>query len=972
MQLLLLNSQLNKRLKIAVFSLLILSFLIIFSRESIAGCCISADYNAQFSPNQMGCDGILYFEQECTDSFLAPYTQNMCCVLNISGANECYYGSEKLCKAKSSERGATGIQYLSTGDFGENGDNCTSNAIGGCVGILPEINCRKEYNIETRGCIEETEFLCDSDGILKSDCTVCLDGNCGSLVCNRESGSCEIASANNCTTIGYECCPDCKEGSPEEEKYSYQEGKSGVCTSNEARCCMECSTAENCCEFRSQCPTSTGQGRCSPGRWECSQSCIEPACALGLRISSNDISKGICRCGADKKYIASDSGYCCEIAGIEGGVYSTTPCVQIGSAQLSGMIKEDNSGIPGARVIIPRYGLVSLVTGADGKYSVGGLKIGESYTAYAYASGYYMLSKSIEIASENSYRDFILTKIGSQQCDSSSLGKIAGFDALPSPGKKEEKLVWDNSCSDFIILYKIKRQGLFTPEIIISPANDNYVDSNVKWGESYTYTITAIYTGGSVSNSTTIKMGNSLCEGVLPGYEFCLNSKNEKNTNDATLRRACDENNELSVDNVYVSEEFYGYESTDCSVYEKTVLGKHVCVITRNLPEPEAGIVISKCKKEDACGSSGNPFGLFFEKNICINSQNECYYDFSKTSVDVCGDCRADLKCSELISEETCLNNPCGLNCLWTETNAELSKGICYSPYQPPEGNETDKGDYNSTCDACNALFVSCTSEVCGALGNCVKGIDGCAECESDVSCTDYLDQVSCEGYPTGFYTYGDGITHYTTNDACHSLRCYWNSTISACLKDGNFDDNDDCKNFGPLTNELCKEDNIPPVTTITSNTTIRPTEPIIFNMSEKVRKFSYCIDVYDSCAPIISTDAEAGKEFSSAVIHPLEDDSTKNIFQSNGIYYVRFYSIDKYNNMEIIRSVPVYVLKNILNAEVIYFFEDANKYNLTIITEMNSPAKCTFTITPNVLSNIVKNDFASQEYKPYFELKFA
>jgi len=937
--------------------------LVFLAKTVSAGCCIATDYSGYYTANNaMGCDGF-YYDVNCNDKSLEPYISQMCCILNISQTNKCYYGSMKFCEYKAEQEGATDYE-LSDGDYGADGTLCSlSNVQGTCPSPLPEVNCSKTYNIIVQGCIDEegkSAFFCTREGKLISNCELCLEDNCGSLVCNKQTGSCEMVSANNCTTIGYECCADCK-SDKSEPRYDYGTENEGSCPQNLPRCCEECKTTQYCCEFKSQCPESTGKGSCSSG-WECSHACEQWNCALNQKIASSSNQHEVCWCSNEKRYTASDSGWCCEVPGVEGGVYSPVSCSEIGEAKVSGLVKDsaESKGIAGAWVFLPAHGIVSLPTGATGDYSISGLKTGVSYTVSAYASGYYMLSKRILMDALDKSVDFLMIKIGSTQCNPVHPAAISGFKAFGQQGKKEVSVEWDKNCSELISAYYLKRKD-WSAAIILPASADSYIDSNVEWGKNYTYEIRAIYQNKNTPiSSTTVKMGSALCEGVLPGNEFCLDSQNRKNTENATLRRTCDENNNVA-ENVYINTGVYGYETADCSEYDAAEGGEHLCVLTKGFPQEGTGEVISRCKRKDACEATGNPLGLFYDRNVCYAFDYNCYYEFSGTSVDICADCNAKLKCFDFISKESCMNNDCGLKCNWTSTNKEFSKGICY-PEEEYTGTEY--------CDLCNNLFMNCDEDTCSKLGKCIAKQDGCSVCPASTNCSSYKDQKSCEGYPFDMINYCNQ-EHPNTNDACHLVRCSWNSTSNTCIKDGNFDKIDDCKNFYLLEKSSCEKDNTPPLTKITSDLTIHKNDKINFTMSEPVKEFVYCIDKEDNCCPSINKTFDSGGEANKWQISPLEDDATQYVFQSNGIYYVRFYATDKYDNVEAVESVPIYVIKNILDAKVVALFTNADKYNLTVITEMSAPAKCSFEINPDIRNSIVKNDFAISEYKLYLELQF-
>jgi len=955
------NGILSKRYAlVAVFSILAL---LAFASSAMAGCCFLNNYQISISkPSAQECSdagGIAFFDADCSKPALTAYTQPLCCVINVSNTFKCYYGSLAYFNYTRYSNELMQYDYVCRpGDYGEDGYNgCISDPMGGCPSPAPTPKC------SPLGCLNylSSSLYCTYSGAIISNCSYCLENDCGGLVCNQETGQCENLGTG-CSATGYSCCASCADENKQNSTFNYDSSNpsSDRCPSNAPKCCESCAAQTYCCEYNWQCQQSNIvlPNTCNEGKTECSSACAKPQCVPGQKINGGLNTYPACWCDGQERDTATDSKYCCSF-----GV-SDAAC---GTAALSvyGTIKDadTNSPVEGAIVIVDGAGVGSEKTGSNGNYQIRGLPAGE-YTFVAYSADYYISSApNRQITSSPLEINFTIRRKVSPDCSAAGPSAITGFNATHAvQGRVDVRLFWDQKCQLLISAYYLRRNDWASAKII-SPSRGEYIDKDgLNWNTTYTYKIWAVYKSGasSVNSTLSFRTGSALCEGVYVGDEFCaeiVNGKMQKNTINANFRRTCNSLNQVvdSQPALYIDETIDGYEYNNCSRYgTRPIMPENrICALSNSLLP---GRVLSKCILSKVCESSGNPFGLFYSENSC--SQDFCFYDFSRTTVNSCNSCRADLTCSDFSSADSCEKNSCGINCTWEYTNPELERGICYSP----TGNA-------SSCDECNSIFSGCTEQDCAKLGSCMMKDGICSECSSShMFCINYTSQEGCENNPSpnAFEKCDNGqlLPLGSTNDACRMLRCVWNGT--GCMKDGNYDGINDCTGTTAYIAD-CTVDNTPAVISVTGFKDSPQGVVVNISASEGISKFAYCLDSQNACCPDISESFQPVQTTYGFVI-------PKDSLSHAGTHYLRYYSVDKYHNQETIRSYPIEVISGELGASLYYYFADvsSNKYNLTVLVDIDDlrTANCSYAIDKDAGSKVVKNTFVVPAY--HFEADFA
>jgi len=767
------------------------------------------------------------------------------------------------------------------------------------------------------GLIEE-----EKSGGLVTISTICNESISEENCINGQQGSCVPGNEIS------KCTPGC-----------LNSGESPLFCTEEGRIISNCSYCNGCGSF--YCDGSTGM--CVSGEiFNCTsngKSCCEK-CASGSQ--------------QHHEFSCPSGQVCCDSCETGGGI--TPPPPTAGEKFFYGYVKNSTGGaIEGAVVVLENSG-IGATTNSDGYYEIQNstnyLSPGRIYALMAYKAGYLVASFSNKKGPAEV--NITLSKaVGDPACVPSrlDLNISAKHHAQGSPAIELE---WSSSCSEMLAGYMINRSNItagrasFQKQFLIEPNSNAYVDSDgIRWNTTYNYTIVAIYNNGSISKPSSVRFttGSQFCEGVSPGEEFCgeLNRAGQliaKNTPNAKMRYTCTSENIPTNRTVKINMSSNLYDFADCT---SSGLNK-VCALERR----EDGKVGTKCVRPDRCSASGNPLGLFYSRENC--NSDECYYDYSNTTVDACYPCRADLRCSEFRSEDACLNNGCGLNCSWLYTIKELNLGICYSV--PP----TDD------CERCNSIWGGCTPENCALLGSCRIENGQCTHCPSSINCTAYTTKEDCEGNSKNknfeYCSEGQKSFRSSTTDSCGKLRCLWNGT--ACVKDGNFDGKNDCTDLSESHTNLCVQDNIPPETNIKS-WAYNPENKILslnITFSEGVKEFKYCIDTYECCPDKNETyDQPADKTL-------LED----SIGGGVGIYYIRYYALDIYNNQESLKTQKIVITgaDQRMNPLLNYFFKPGDGYyNLSVFVQTAKPANCTFEINRDASKKIFSSTFGrvSQEF---------
>ncbi|MBS3169299.1 carboxypeptidase regulatory-like domain-containing protein [Candidatus Woesearchaeota archaeon] len=405
---------------------------------------------------------------------------------------------------------------------------------------------------------------------------------------------------------------------------------------------------------------------------------------------------------------------------------------------------------------------------------------------------------------------------------------VAVFSAHPLPGQESVRLIWEKPCPE-VAGYTLQRKDgeKLLATRTISGVETLFVDSDVEWGKTYSYTLVAHFDSGLSSKDAavaTITLGDQECAGRYneatgSWSSFCL-------VEDRQVVQTCTAENVLTP------------------VQECSSLGNTwYCAQTTS--------TTASCKDAGICLVNAAPFGLYASEEICYgkNDDNFCSYDSSTTTIaNQCLSCAEIESCFAYQSRSACEKNNClSSTCAWIDVASPpalvdysyLFSSTIFSPLMttPETGagycveQEYPSDDQCSLCSPGASLFENyfCTPVVCSSLGRCFANPEetSCAQCKDspapDATCYSYASEEECSG--TGGIAKDDFGRLSLSADRCSWGRCSWDG--ARCFKDGNADQKDDCADIKG-SSIACAVDNTPPTTTATGSLVVSLNNPLI------------------------------------------------------------------------------------------------------------------------------------------------
>lgn len=590
----------------------------------------------------------------------------------------------------------------------------------------------------------------------------------------------------------------------------------------------------------------------------------------------------------------------------------------------------------------PTFGVLLYVNGifrGYSQYSEGNYQIDLPSGQYTLTATYqnYHTEKMITVGESQAVQDLLLIRYMGECTPPNPLKDVESFTARPAAGKKEVLLQWLKPCPE-VLGYTIEKKinGVMVDTDFASPAQNLFSDTEVEWGQTYTYSIRASYGQGTSPHAVDvmITLGSKDCEGrydEITGWEtFCR-------IGDGSTRKTvwtCNAQN-LAVPSLNCADRDGAGEDYYCA---------------------QLGSGNAECKDAGICSVSGTPFGLYYTKDICygssdaVNAPNYCYYDYSNSIVNQCQSCAFVQSCFDYLSRDACtINNCLDQKCQWINGAENQKPLIDYGLINLPASvtPETGQGycvqekyDEDDQCSRCSPtanLFENyyCSAQICSGLGRCfadsrLSTCNSCGEAPSaDANCYTYNTELECTAQNQIQKTpYGDISL---SKDRCGWGRCLWKGATDSfgaggCVKDSDADSNDDCTTFtsgGEL--RACRIDNSPPRTKLVPEgvSIVSLAHPEITfegddnyhtqgSQRNKMGLVGYCVTSADPEAPAVCTEFKK-LAYPGATAHEL---ATVNLIESpylqeniNGkTYRILFYSQDKYKNQESVQEAFIFI----------------------------------------------------------------
>ena len=692
----------------------------------------------------------------------------------------------------------------------------------------------------------------------------------------------------------------------------------------------------------------------------CNKSIIQlPQCHISTQgyddISYTDTSTshGICECAGQPYNTSVDRGFCCNSTSES---YSTSPCLR---GSFYGTVNDSTNHskpVGGATLTLSnQYFNLTGTSGIDtGSFIFLQVPVG-NYNLTITASGYY--PKTNQPVTITSTTPTVINYFLDPYTGCNQALATPQLDYSYQKGVLKIKLDWDPYvCDAQVDEYMVLRKGETDSDfsIIGTTTNKNFDDTNLEWGKYYQYKIEALpkltinpNLKEVYSNVINVFSGDELCEGETSYHEFCGDMITD-NVAVPMIRQSCNESNQVQT-----LEEC----GPDSRCVEITSSGK------------------TECREFEECSEeTGNIFGLFYSKQQCEADEKFCYYDYSTYPSDTCKSCKDVHSCLDYLSQQACEENNCMVgSCKWKRTSDSifsLGRGFCYD-------ESSKSAEYCSRCGSNEDPFLNtgCTGEICSLIGSCYSNADAskCNACSefAEAKCEDYKDKASCTG-GTGFSISKcsggkSGYSFTYSNDPCNLKVCKWNESGSNCFKDADSDNNLDCAK----TDTTCQKDKTAPVTDLTLpeyiNSGGKEIGVSVTDDNKPVQTY-YCVG--NDCCPTTLIDGD--KIILPNTAFPLDGISGQT-------FKINFFSVDKYENTEKIRTKNVYVdtVAPTITIDRIDITESSTstKSFVTITVRTSEKSDCSFSIRPleqnNILDNLVFTDLGTTPITKKFNNEF-
>ncbi|HLP79815.1 MAG TPA: carboxypeptidase regulatory-like domain-containing protein [Acidobacteriota bacterium] len=586
---------------------------------------------------------------------------------------------------------------------------------------------------------------------------------------------------------------------------------------------------------------------------------------------------------------------------------------------------------------------IAVMAATDGTYTV---KIPNAkLTSYTLvASGATIFTKSFVIAVPTGQstitQDLIVdlnTCAGSIPAPVLTLNHVKGVSSV--------RLNWSMpTCANLIDGYTVLRcdgttatctDAQFFPITSVGSGVLTVTDSSTAWSRTYTYKVLAS-SGGRTSESAKVQIttGEVACAAVTDTNYFCSINTTMSPARDIAVR--CTTNNTLQVKEV-------------CPSASKPT--STLCVESVNANgDPDAS-----CIAPSACGehTSANPFSLYYDEALCNAKSTTCYYDRGTTSVNTCLSCQPIMTCGSYGTKSACEADRCYASndgCQWIQTNTILNTGVCVDKKKP-------------SCTDCNAGNL-CDEDSCRAISSlsaskyaCTFSGGDCKSC-AQTSCYGLTTQTEC-GASGGTLNSATNELAPPSSNSCNLLSCNW--VANACVKDADANGIDDCsiqQGTQTLSQTECRSDKVPPVTYVFFPTNSNPakTDATMRFLAldegktgaSQVSSTRICITggTNGPCSDVNAYSRLTDYTFTVSGTSLTLDGKTYSL--EPGSYTLKYYSIDKAWNREIVKEFRFNITNTIgnirLSYQVIPGVVPGEKADVLVKVETDRPARCVLT----------------------------
>jgi len=531
--------------------------------------------------------------------------------------------------------------------------------------------------------------------------------------------------------------------------------------------------------------------------------------------------------------------------------------------------------------------------------------------------------------------------------------KVSNLAVMPVKGDKAVEIDFNVPCpADSVEIHRCKGTGCTDFSLIATLGQVNqYIDdsADLLWNSDYTYKVIANYkvSGASDPATASVNTGDIECWYQTTNDIFCISPFYYDQYKDYLKTKGYKVGSAPDFKSSYVSTR----DSVFNAFYGKSWYCTNMNVLSR--PAPQADCAddeicvsdgrIARCVEQVEC-SIGGAFGLFPSLTACeqdaVGSKKYCFLDKSKTIIDKCFACDPKMNCYDYHSKSACERDNCGVGqCAWTDVFPELGVGVCYDTrFDACSLCQAEPSDSAKNKEGYNEVFDSCTEEKAAALSTAIKPCFFDKNTRTGKSC-DFVDctvysQSQCAGPSGGIKLNPDNSLAVRSNDPCNIGVCQY-STATGCVKNANGASGSgwqDC--MGSDDPAACEKDYFPPET-IAALSGLAPGKQDFIDLTvlDKTTKTGKQKPMqgkpgYRTYLCIVS----GNNTCANAALFPIVTDKKRLLINdlalqddqeilgrfSSGNNVVKFYSVDKNNNVEVVKSITVFACDQCTGPKVI------------------------------------------------------
>ncbi len=473
----------------------------------------------------------------------------------------------------------------------------------------------------------------------------------------------------------------------------------------------------------------------------------------------------------------------------------------------------------------------------------------------------------------------------------------------------------------------------FAPVAQIAPSTVYIdIDASLNWNTTYRYRLAANYVVSGISDPAYIagNPGDIECwnQGtaqfcVTPFYYELFEQYLKARGYHTTTPAAFVSNFGSAVNSTFVSRLNKGWYCNDVNLLYQNPSSIVSCPASQLCVADENG---AQCVVPSAC-AGGGLFGLYSSVLACEGylGVNYCFFDRSRGSVDRCFGCSPRMACADYRTSGACQRDNCNAgDCEWRDVFHGIGIGVCVDTRFPNCPWCTRPGTLGlGNNESYNEVFDRCTDQKSGALSvpghPCTfnKNSQESLGCDA-AACMDYT-PAGCASPPAGITLNADNSLATASVDACNIKACQVMGS-TGCAKNRDGSALPDCPESLP-DRRACELDYFPPNTSLVPSANVPGRmDWLAVNMLDKFNLthdgalmqgqpgYRVKVCVVGSGSPCTDASLFAEANLSRLNFNDLSLQAGKAVLATMavGANTLRYFSIDRRSNPEIIKEMPI------------------------------------------------------------------